>query len=330
MPRPRRAGRAAGRELFHDPTASPTYPRPGRRPQDAGAEVDRTVPPLLGGSPTTPSGGPRRPGPQDAQTSWPARGLRGGCHPVWCRLAEHDGACGWTSATSAGGPSRSAPRLAGRGSADVPVRFRRPRGLLPLPDPAAGRLAPRTRAFANVEDRGDLALVLAAASDALPRGRGAVLELAGEQGSCKTTLARVLRSVVDPCPCRCGGAPGRARLVIAASNGGRGLRQPERGKGLAQATPSVGSARAAGSAGGSAVHRPGRGAPRRPAAAAAHRHQRRGDRSDLLDRTLSVVLRPCPRSGAGPRPRSGRRSATRTRASSAGLLDAASAAHGQP
>jgi hypothetical protein len=81
-----------------------------------------------------------------------------------------------------------------------PVRFRRPRGQLPLPvqlrgDTAAG-LA-RLRGLVHVGDA-DWPLVVAWLASALcPRGSYPVLCLAGEQGSAKSTTARLLRSLVD-------------------------------------------------------------------------------------------------------------------------------------
>jgi hypothetical protein len=82
-----------------------------------------------------------------------------------------------------------------------PVRFRRPRGQLPLPVPLRGDTATGLallRALVRVNDA-DWPLVIAWLASALcPRGPYPVLCLSGEQGVAKSTTARLLRSLVDP------------------------------------------------------------------------------------------------------------------------------------
>lgn len=79
-----------------------------------------------------------------------------------------------------------------------PVAFRRPRGMLELPAPARGTSLAALHPFLNCHD-GDLPLLLAWLAAALrPSGPYPVLALIGEQGSAKSTTARVLRSLVDP------------------------------------------------------------------------------------------------------------------------------------
>lgn len=81
---------------------------------------------------------------------------------------------------------------------DPPVRFRRPRGMLPLPVPVTGGSLNELRTFVNVTDE-DFPLVAAWAIAALrPRGPYTVLDLIAEQGAGKSTTARVMRRLVDP------------------------------------------------------------------------------------------------------------------------------------
>ncbi len=81
---------------------------------------------------------------------------------------------------------------------DAPVKFRRTKGMLPLPVPIPGGDLDDLRELCNVDDTG-LILAVSWLLSAL-RGQGPfpVLEVLGEQGSAKSTLARILRSLVDP------------------------------------------------------------------------------------------------------------------------------------
>jgi hypothetical protein len=80
-----------------------------------------------------------------------------------------------------------------------PVRFRRTGGMAPLPVPVTGGDLNLLRAFINLDSEDDWRLVvgwlLAAARPDVPCP---VLVLHGEQGSAKSTAARVLRSLIDP------------------------------------------------------------------------------------------------------------------------------------
>src|SRR5262249_46056133 len=100
-----------------------------------------------------------------------------------------------------------------------PVRFRRAKGMLPLPAPEPGGSVADLRALVNVSDE-DWPLLLAWLVAALrPSGPFPVLKLLGEQGSAKTTLARVLRALVDPNSAPVRSAPRSDRdLMIAANN----------------------------------------------------------------------------------------------------------------
>jgi hypothetical protein len=89
--------------------------------------------------------------------------------------------------------------------ANPPIRFRRARGMLPLPAPERGGSIDSLRRFVNVRpkagEREDSCFVLAVAwllAALRPRGPYPVLALAGEQGTAKSSFARVLRRLVDP------------------------------------------------------------------------------------------------------------------------------------
>jgi hypothetical protein len=80
-----------------------------------------------------------------------------------------------------------------------PVRFVRPRGLLPLPHPVAGGRVDDLRPLVNVEDDAQFRLLVAwlvAAQRA--RGPFPILCVQGEHGSAKSTCSRFVRHLVDP------------------------------------------------------------------------------------------------------------------------------------
>jgi putative DNA primase/helicase len=103
--------------------------------------------------------------------------------------------------------------------ADVP--FIRTAAMLPLPEPEAGREMAEARRFLNVAD--DDSFVLAGSwlvSALAEQNEYPVLVLGGEQGSGKSTAARLLRSLVDPNQAPIRSVPKDERdLVIAAING---------------------------------------------------------------------------------------------------------------
>ncbi|MBE3589876.1 MAG: hypothetical protein IMW98_03500 [Firmicutes bacterium] len=100
-----------------------------------------------------------------------------------------------------------------------PVKLRRTRGMLALPQPAKGGRIEELRPFLNVTDE-QWPLVVAWLVAALhPSGPYPVLCLQGEQGSAKSTTARVLRSLVDPNAAPLRTMPRDERdLFIAATN----------------------------------------------------------------------------------------------------------------
>lgn len=80
-----------------------------------------------------------------------------------------------------------------------PVKFRRPQGLLALPLPTRGGSIADLRELINVKDDGDFILIVSWLVAVLfGRGPFPLLVLFGEQGSAKTSTARILRALVDP------------------------------------------------------------------------------------------------------------------------------------
>jgi hypothetical protein len=81
------------------------------------------------------------------------------------------------------------------------TKFQRPAGLLPLPVPSRGGSIELLRPYVNVSDAG-FRLVVAWMTTALrPVGPYPILSLHGEQGSAKSTLARILGLLIDPQSC---------------------------------------------------------------------------------------------------------------------------------
>ena len=82
---------------------------------------------------------------------------------------------------------------------DPPIRFRRTAGMLPLPVPAGGGSIETLRSFLNVKSDADFVLAAAWLLGCLSdRGPYPALGLSGEQGSAKSSFARILKDLVDP------------------------------------------------------------------------------------------------------------------------------------
>ncbi len=103
----------------------------------------------------------------------------------------------------------------------APVWFRRARGMSPLPRPASGGSIDQLRPFVNVASKADWILLVEWLMAALrPRGPFPILVEHGEQGSAKSTTARILRALADPSTAPLRSEPRELRdLMIAASNG---------------------------------------------------------------------------------------------------------------
>ena len=124
--------------------------------------------------------------------------------PVHIRVAEH----GNTIYIDIGDKEWRAVKVTAAGwevAADPPVRFERSGSMRPLPTPKKGGSIEALRKFVNVKPRDEetgadeLVLLVAYALAALrPNSNYPVLSLAGEQGSGKTSLVRLLGSLIDP------------------------------------------------------------------------------------------------------------------------------------
>lgn len=140
--------------------------------------------------------------------------------PVYTRLAEHNGNIYLDLANE---QWEVVEITADRWNvlSDPPVKFRRARGMLPLPRPVKGGNIEELRPFINVEGEEDEKLVVGCLLGAFrPKGPYVILNLNGEQGSAKSTTARVFRALVDPNKSPLRSEPKDERdLMIAATNG---------------------------------------------------------------------------------------------------------------
>ena len=104
---------------------------------------------------------------------------------------------------------------------DPPVRFRRSAGMQPLPLPLRGGSIESLAPFLNLASENDFVLVVAWLLGALRAGGPySALAVAGEQGSAKTVLSKLLRALIDPSVAPVRALPRDEReLFIAASNG---------------------------------------------------------------------------------------------------------------
>ncbi len=121
-------------------------------------------------------------------------------HAVYSRIAHHDG-CVWIDL---GDDAWRAIRIDADGwkivdSRDVPVKFRRTRSTHALPIPQPGGSLDQLFTLFHLEPD-DQRLTLGWLVGAFQESGGrALLELIGQQGSGKSTFARMLISLIDPC-----------------------------------------------------------------------------------------------------------------------------------
>lgn len=156
---------------------------------------------------------------QDALEVLEARAVFGGpCRPVYVRVA---GIGGHIYLDLGDARWRVVEVTPGgwRLLSESPVYFWRPPGLLPLPEPVRDGSLAELRPFVNAGEA-EFRLVVAWLLGALhPEGPYPVLLLTGEQGTGKSTLARLLRAVVDPCEAGLRRPPrAEHELFIAAAN----------------------------------------------------------------------------------------------------------------
>lgn len=160
-------------------------------------------------------------GLQDAMTVLEGKAIfEGPSRMVHVRLAEVNGTI-WLDLCDEDWQAVEITAEGWRVVAAPPVRFRRAKAMLPLPMPVTGGSLDDLRAFVNVKDDSDFALLVAWIIGALRSGKPCpVLIINGEQGSAKSTLCRLLRLLVDPNAAPIRAEPREVRdLMIAANNG---------------------------------------------------------------------------------------------------------------
>jgi hypothetical protein len=144
--------------------------------------------------------------------------FEGAEHSVFLRVAEHSGRLYLDLANDtweAVEIDADSWRLVARPA----VKFRRTRGMLPLPAPVRGGSIDELRPLANINSS-DWPLVVAWLIAGLrPSGPYPILVNRGEHWTAKTTLAKLLRALIDPSSLDVRGEPQNGHdLIIAASN----------------------------------------------------------------------------------------------------------------
>ena len=142
----------------------------------------------------------------------------GGEQSVHTRVAEHNGVI-YIDLTDAAWRAVEVTAAEWQVIENPPVRFRRAKSMLPLPVPIGGGSVDKLRSLINVSDA-DWPLVVAWLLAAMrPTGPYPLLCLSAEQGSGKSTVARTLRSLVDPNTAPLRSEPREPRdLMISATN----------------------------------------------------------------------------------------------------------------
>jgi hypothetical protein len=93
------------------------------------------------------------------------------------------------------------------------VRFRRTEGMRSLPVPQPGGSIDRLREFVNLNDN-DFILFVAVLLDAFRSGKHPILNLVGEHGTAKSTLAKIFKLLVDPDETELRSLPGTVALIL--------------------------------------------------------------------------------------------------------------------
>ena len=102
----------------------------------------------------------------------------------------------------------------------TPVHFRRPDGHLPLPIPTRDGSIDLLRPYVNLSDRDFRLLIVWMAAALRPVGPYPILALYGQQGAAKSTLARIIRRLIDPQAALLLAEPRNTReLMVSAVNG---------------------------------------------------------------------------------------------------------------
>jgi hypothetical protein len=157
---------------------------------------------------------------QDTLTVLQGRALfEGPLLPVGVRLAERDGVL-YRDLADAAWRVVEITRDSWRVISEPPVKFRRSRGMLPLPLPVADGSIEELRRFINTRSDEDFMLIVAWLTAAFrAKGPYPILILLGEQGNAKPTTSRVLRALVDPNAAPLRAEPRELRdLYVATAN----------------------------------------------------------------------------------------------------------------
>jgi hypothetical protein len=140
-------------------------------------------------------------------------------HLVAVRVAERDGVI-WLDLCDADWHAVRIDATGWKLVTNPPIRFTRRRGMLPLPEPVGGGRLDELRRFVNLPADPGWILFVAWLVAVLRPGRPfPILVLNGEQGSAKSTLSRVARSLIDPNKAALRRPPRDERdMMIAACN----------------------------------------------------------------------------------------------------------------
>jgi hypothetical protein len=141
-------------------------------------------------------------------------------YPVYTRLAEYNRLIYLDLANESWEAVEITPS-GWRIVADPQVKFRRARGMLPLPHPVPGGTLEDLRPLTNIGHEANWRLVKGYLVQMVrPKGPYPILALHGEQGAAKSTLSRMIRSLADPNTAPLRSTPRDERdLAIAANNG---------------------------------------------------------------------------------------------------------------
>ncbi len=141
-------------------------------------------------------------------------------HPVHVRVAGGDGGRIYLDLADKEGRAVKVEPTGWFVINDPPVRFRRPKGLLPIPEPQRGGSVMDLQPLVNIADLDEFRLLVSVLLSHLsPTGPYPVIILEGQHGTAKSTTERMVRSIIDPSTPPLTGAPRSEHdLVIAASN----------------------------------------------------------------------------------------------------------------
>jgi hypothetical protein len=141
-------------------------------------------------------------------------------HEVFLRVAESEDGALWLDLCDGGWLAVRIDTAGWQVVSNPPVRFRRAPGAMQLPLPESGGSLELLRQFLNLASEEDFCLVLSWLCAALrSRGPYPILALHGEQGTAKSTTARILRALLDNYKAPLRTCPRDERDVqIAASN----------------------------------------------------------------------------------------------------------------